>query len=364
MASDSPAELQRTLTRVGNALGADIGLYAANGALLASSGTAPPLDNDRYTMGQWRYSDDVNVFPLQDGRLLVADLNTFWQDGDRSKLGYLVLIAAVIGAAAYPVVRHLTRRLEALRAGVDKFGGGALDARVAVHGKDEVAAVAASFNQAAARIEQLVGAHRALLANASHELRSPLTRLRMAVDMYGAPAEDRHGKEILTNLGEIDELVDEILLASRLDHIGRLERSERLDLTALVAEECARHGVEATGERAEVRGDPRLLRRLARNLLANAARHGRPPIEVDIRVERSTVRLEVRDHGDGLPAGEEKRIFEPFYRPPGRAEAAGGWGLGLSLVKQIAELHGGEVRYRTPAGGGACFVVELPRFRG
>jgi two-component system OmpR family sensor kinase len=303
------------------------------------------------------------VVDLSDGRVLVAVVETPWDGRGRGALGYLALIAAVIGLAAYPVVRQLTRRLESLRAGVEQFGQGSLATRVPVHGRDEVAAVARSFNKAADRIERLVSAHRALLANASHELRSPVTRLRMAIDLYEKPQEGAARAEILQNLGEIDQLVDEILLASRLDHVQGLERPERLDLMALTAEECARHGIEASGETAEIKGDARLLTRLVRNLILNAMRHGKPPVEVDVRAAGKMVRLSVRDHGDGLPKGEEDRVFEPFYRPSGRSEAAGGWGLGLALVRQIAEHHGGTVRHETPAGGGACFVVEIPRVK-
>ncbi|TIQ69604.1 MAG: HAMP domain-containing protein, partial [Mesorhizobium sp.] len=139
---------------------------------------------------------------------------------------YLVLIAGVIGLAAFPVVRHLTRRLEALRQGVDRWGEGALETRVAVNGKDEVAAVAASFNRAAAQIERLLAAHRSLLANASHELRSPLARLRMAIDLHADGQSGPVRDEIVRDLAELDALVEEILLASRLDHIENLERVE------------------------------------------------------------------------------------------------------------------------------------------
>ena len=107
-------------------------------------------------------------------------------------------------------------------------------------------------------------------------------------------------------------------------------------------------------------GDARLLTRLTRNLVVNALRHGRPPVEVSVRASGDRVVLSVRDHGDGLPAGEETRVFDAFYRPAGRSEAAGGWGLGLALVRQIAEHHGGKVRAEAADGGGARFVVELP----
>ena len=147
----------------------------------------------------------------------------------------------MIGAAAYPVVRHLTRRLERLRQGVDQWGGGALGLRVPVTGNDEVAAVSRSFNAAADRIEHLVAAHRTLLANASHELRSPLARLRMAIDLYEQSPEERMKQEILQSLTELDSLVEEILLASRLDHVQKLDHAEPVDLLALAAEEGARY---------------------------------------------------------------------------------------------------------------------------
>lgn len=370
---DDPVFTQTTIERFAAAFDADIALYSADRRLLAAAGDAvppPPKRGERPPRKDRDDDDDDDhdkrpfVVDLSDGRVLVAVVETPWDGRGRGALGYLALIAAVIGVAAYPVVRQLTRRLESLRAGVEQFGQGSLATRVPVRGRDEVAAVAKSFNKAADRIERLVSAHRALLANASHELRSPVTRLRMAIDLYEKPQEGAARAEILQNLGEIDQLVDEILLASRLDHVQGLERPERLDLMALTAEECARHGIEASGAQAEIKGDARLLTRLVRNLILNAMRHGKPPVEVDVRAAGKMVRLSVRDHGDGLPKGEEDRVFEPFYRPSGRSEAAGGWGLGLALVRQIAEHHGGNVRHETPAGGGACFVVEIPSATG
>lgn len=358
--SDDPQDLQRMVERLGAAFDANLGLYGSDGQLIASSGQPPPLTEDMRERESWRFSPEMGVMPLKDGRVLVANFNHPWDDQERSALLYLAIIAVVIGAAAYPVVRHLTRRLEILRDGVRKFGEGALSARVPVDGKDEVAAVATSFNEAAGRIEKLVGAHRTLLANASHELRSPLARLRMAVDLLKDDPTGKKGEEVIANLNEIDELVEEILLASRLNHVRGLEKRTRVDLTALVAEECAQHNVEVSGSPIEVMGDARLLTRLVRNLVTNALRHGAPPVEVEIGRSGASAFINVRDHGAGLPPGEEARIFEAFYRPAGRSESAGGWGLGLALVQQIAELHGGSVRYERPRDNGAKFIVTLP----
>ncbi len=241
---------------------------------------------------------------------------------------------------------------------MERWGAGDLALRAAVAGRDEIAAVGQSFNRAADRIEALLAAHRSLLANASHELRSPLTRLGLAIELPG----ETPGRlaEIRRNLAELDQLIDEILLASRLDHLEALERRESVDLLALAAEEAARTAAAASGEPIEIAGDLRLLRRLVRNLLENAVKHGAPPVEIVVaRSSSGRPTITVRDRGPGIPDAERDRLFEPFHRPAGRGEAAGSWGLGLSLVRQIAERHGGSVRCESRPDGGSAFVVEL-----
>jgi signal transduction histidine kinase len=285
----------------------------------------------------------------------------------------LLLLFLGVAAGAYPVVRRLTRRLESLKGGVERFGAGALGQRVDASGRDEVAALGASFNQAAERIEALVRSHQSLLANASHELRSSLARLKMAVSLLedspdGAPRE-RLKSEIRTNIGELDALVEEVLLASRLDAQAVSPVSEPVDLIPIAAVEAAQVGAElqAALPTLTVNGDERLLRRALRNLLENARRYGDGG-EITLSAERvggvtPHAELRVCDRGPGVPEALRERIFEPFFRLPGHAEREGGIGLGLALVKQIAVRHRGSVRCeaRDPtAGGGSCFVLTLP----
>ncbi len=216
--------------------------------------------------------------------------------------------------------------------------------RVKEEGRDEVARLAASFNRAAARIEELVAAQKTLLANASHELRTPLARIRMAVELMKSGADPRRKRELERDIAELDALIDEILLASRLDAPDQ-HTTEEIDLLALAAEEVARYdAAELDGVPVTVRGDARLLRRLIRNLLENARRHGAPPIKVSLRTAGGTATLQVCDAGPGIPAPEREKVFEPFHR-----------GLGLSIVRRIARRHGGDVRCT-----GNCFVVSLP----
>ena len=273
----------------------------------------------------------------------------------------LVLLAVTIGLAAFPLVRQITRRLERLQHAVESLGAGDLSARVPVEGRDEVARLADSFNQAAGRIEQLVKANKALLANTSHELRTPLARIRLAVELLKESADPNRRAGLEQDIAELDWLVDEILLASRLDTVTDALDMQEVDLLALAAEECARYdAAQLEGAPGVIRADPRLLRRLLRNLLENAARHGMPPTQVRIERDSRTTTITVWDGGDGVPPAEFENVFRPFYQPSGGRRRNGSTGLGLSLVRQIARRHGGDARCAVMSDGRSSFVVTLP----
>lgn len=304
-----------------------------------------------------------------------------WRPESMGFVGMLVVMALAVALGTYPVVRWLTLRLERLQRGVERWGQGDLSVRLPAQGHDEVAFLAQRFNVAAERVQGLVQAHKALLANASHELRSPLARIRMGLELLDAPTGSpvdparvaAQRAEIARNIAELDQLIDEILLASRMDAADAppLHR-EWIDLTGLAAEECARSGgrLEVLAQ-PTVHGDARLLRRLLRNLLENAQRHGaRAPVsgqaDVALTLEPCQkegvphARVVVDDNGPGVPVAQRERIFEPFFRLAGASEREGGVGLGLALVKTIATRHGGTVRCEASPAGGARFVVELP----
>ncbi len=285
-----------------------------------------------------------------------------WPDGI-GLVALLVVLFIAVALGAFPVVRRLTRRLESLKQGVEAFGAGALHQRVAEDGRDEVAAVGASFNRAAGRIEALLRSHQSLLANASHELRSPLARLKMAVAMLedAAPAQrPALRREIDTNIGELDALVEEVLLASRLDASATIDLGQTVSLLGVAAEEALRTGAVVDGQDLLVKGDERLLRRAVRNLLENAQRYGGGEVQLQVRATPAGVLLQVCDRGPGVPESYRERIFEPFFRLPGHAEREGGVGLGLALVRQIALRHGGQVRCLPREGGGSSFELSLP----
>jgi signal transduction histidine kinase len=197
-----------------------------------------------------------------------------------------------------------------------------------------------------------------LLSNASHELRTPLSRIRLAIELFREHGDARYKAELERDIAELDLLIDEILLASRLDATRALPSSEPVDLLALVAEESARYDLMPTGDPVVVPGDPRLLRRLVRNLIENARRYGRPPLRLEVRADGDAAVLSVMDAGDGIPQAERERVFLPFQR---LGSESTGVGLGLALVRQIARLHGGDAVVAPRPDAQSCLEVTLPR---
>jgi signal transduction histidine kinase len=361
-ADASKAEQQAALEQLAANVRADVALFSADRTLLAAVGAPSPAPGAGRERGGWLWrwgGPPAGAIHLPDGRWLVARVPRGHRHGGAGVLFVFPLIALAVGVGAYPVVRRLTGRLERLQTGVESLGAGDLSARVKVEGHDEIARLAESFNRAADRIEQLVGAHKSLLANASHELRTPLTRIRMAVELMKESADPKRKRDLEHDIAELDALIDEILLASRLDAVRAREAEEEVDLLALASEECSRYDdAEVDGQPVTVRGDPRLLRRMIRNLLENAKRHGAPPTEVSVRRVDGGAELRVCDRGPGIPVAERELVFRPFYRFAGTRESSGA-GLGLALVRQIARRHGGDARYLGRDPTGSCFVVNL-----
>lgn len=367
-----PQELQDALERYGDAFRARITLRSADGTTLASTGgpLPPPVrgddDGPQFVPGE----PPVFTQRLADGReISMQPLRLRRGAPGPRALAALGAAALALALGAFLLSRRITRRLETLQSRVEALGEGDLTARVTVEGNDEVAKLAASFNRSAAQIERLVGAQRDTLAFASHELRSPLARLSMAIELIGREPRPEIVARARADIAELDELIEELLLASRLDADlkGDKRAQQAVDMLALAAEEAARVGAEVhwpdgRQDAAQVSGDARMLRRLLRNLLENARRYAAgTPVTVTLDPLPDGLRLRVEDAGPGVPQAEQARIFEPFYRPRGTAESGSGIGLGLALVRRIARHHGGDARYLPRSGGGACFEVELRR---
>ncbi len=300
-----------------------------------------------------------------DTRQAPPPIAAWWHPPYNNLLALLTFVALAVALGAYPVVRRLTQRLEKLQQGVESWGEGDLSHRIPAEGKDEVAFLAQRFNIAAERVQALLQSHKALLANASHELRSPLARIRMGLELMPSTGQNAAKEEIARNIHELDQLIDEILLASRLDASpNALGPLEPVELIGLLAEECARTQAEFDLPEGVssviVNGSSRLLRRAVRNLLENASRHGAGTVTLVLKLTASTAAICVQDQGPGVPTALRERIFEPFFRLPGASERDGGVGLGLALVRSIALRHAGQVRCTEGPAGGACFELVLP----
>lgn len=353
-------------------LDSDFGIWGPEGELVVRTTEAlepPPVDAE---LGWFHDSEGHGMrVRLEDGRWFIG----MPRHGDFGRglarfIFALVLLMLVMAAGCYLIARTITRRLETLRDGVDRWGAGDLGTRVAVQGRDEVAELAGTFNQAASRVAELMTQQRRVLAHASHELRSPLTRIRMALELLADPSitMERRAKLVVdteTDIQELDELVGDVLLAARLEDSEQPKRFESVALEPLLREEALRVGAKLTATPTSIEGNPRMLRRLFRNLFENAKRYGEgAAIEARLEADGSHVRIVVADAGPGIAESERERVFEPFYRAEGHREGEdGGVGLGLSLVRQIAEHHGGSVRYEANARGGSRFQVRLPRGR-
>lgn len=360
-----------------------------SGALIGRGTRPPPPPGEEEEAAQprppARFQGLEIPAQLSDGQTVTVQLprppRPVWRQPPFGFLWTLALVAIAVALATYPIIRHLTRRLETLQRSVEKWGEGDLSVRAEVRGGDEIAFLARRFNHSAERIEALVASHKSLLANASHELRSPLTRIRMGLALMDDSVDEDLREELSRSIVELDQLIDEILLSSRLDaQVADLGTFVPVDLAALAAEECSRLQIDLLqAAPAEVSGLPRLLRRLLRNLLENALRYGQSKashqgddmarqddaVSVTLgQLPGGRVEFRVNDRGPGVPDDQKARIFEPFYRLPGASERNGGVGLGLALVKSIAERHGGQVHCEDRPGGGASFVVRLPALRG
>ena len=357
-----PQALQASLARLVVAPIRGLAMFDRQGVRLAAAGDAARLDGSALTAsGHDHMMSTLRAIPLDDGRVVLV---RFQSDALQFHLRGLVmigLIALAVALGTYPVSRQITRRLERLADTVDRFGKGDRAVRAPVSGRDEVSILASRFNGMADRVANLLDAHRRMLANASHELRSPLARIRMAVELFTSDPRPELLHGMRSDCAEIDGQIEEILLASKLETVDIARPRDSVDLEALVAEECSRLDVPFHTVPADVRGDARLLRRLLRNLLENAIKYGGKGVDARLSIDAGGARIvQVGDRGPGIAESERERIFEPFYRPANTAESGNGWGLGLALVRQIADHHHGSVRCAAREGGGCLFEVTLP----
>jgi two-component system sensor histidine kinase CpxA len=264
----------------------------------------------------------------------------------------------------YLLARHITAPVVHLRAATSRFSGGDLSARITMPGvlqrPDEIGGLARDFNQMAARIETLLTAQRRLVADVSHELGSPVTRLGLAVSLMRRRLDPESRAPLARMQRELERLnamIAQLLMLSRLESLHHAPPMESIDLSALIQEVARDADFEATSVDRTVRltecaacslcGAPDLVRSAVENVVRNAVKYTEPKTQVSIRLERMNgdATVIVEDQGPGVPSEALDHMFEPFYRvDEARDRRTGGSGLGLAIAKQIVTLHGGTIR--------------------
>lgn len=278
----------------------------------------------------------------------------------------LVIVAVVLTAHAF--LRHLLRPLRILSDGVARFGAGELDVQVPRTTRDEFGRLTEAFNLMVRRVRDMIGARESLLIDVSHELRSPLTRMKVTLEFL--PADEQRAR-LAEDIADMERMVTELLELERL-RLRRGIETTRQDVMPLLREVAERFRdtppgvrVVSTAREILVDVDGEKVRTVLRNLVENAVKYSLPEsrqVEIAAVVNADTVVVRVTDDGVGIPESDAERVFEPFFRVDrSRSKSTGGYGLGLSICKRVMEAHGGSIVLERPAGRGASFVLAFPK---
>lgn len=334
----------------------------------ASAGEAPAAASDKIGWRRGRFFVEVNQ---SHGRFLIATDFKQGQEGHGIFLALLIGMVSAILTGAYFAIRRLLSPLKSLTAAVERMGRGELGHQVSVCTRDELGDLARSFNSMSTGLKEMVRSREQLLLDVSHELRSPLTRIKVALEMS---PEGTARESIRDDVGEMETMIAEILETARLDSANGKLHLEPLDLGALVAEAVADADIRAPGARLaapplpggpSIKADRARVRKVLANVLDNAVKFsqaGNVPVEVRVEEGISEVTVTVKDRGVGIPGAELSRLFEPFYRVDrSRSRETGGYGLGLSLCKRIMEAHGGRISIASREGEGTEVSLVFPK---
>ena len=276
-------------------------------------------------------------------------------------LGWGVLALALSLLSAYFIVSRLNRPLRALATSAAAIGKGKTPEPLSESGPEEIRTLSHAFNEMSRDLARLDADRALILAGVSHDLRTPLSRLRLGLEMSGADPQLKDG--MTADIEEMDRIINQFLDFARTD--GG-EPPQRADLTAIaseVAEHYRRHGRSVATELATV---PQLhlqtmaMRRVVLNLVDNALRYGEKDVGIAVRTDNGSVVLAVSDRGPGIPASEVERLKRPFTRLEAARSDKGGAGLGLAIVERVARAHGGNLQLLPRPGGGLLAEIRLP----
>jgi signal transduction histidine kinase len=275
----------------------------------------------------------------------------------------------VVVVVAHAVLRRLLRPLRSLGEGVAQLAEGQLDVSLPTRTRDEFGVLTDAFNRMVGRVREMIRSRDRLLLDVSHELRSPLTRLKVALELLPG-GETRKG--MAADVAEMELMIAELLELERLRD-GSGIRPSRQDVVPLLREVVDDFGgrppgvlfIGADDEAVPLEIDAPRIRTVLRNVLENATKYALPdsrPVELSLADRGDVVEIRVADDGPGIPEEDIASVFEPFFRVDrSRSKKTGGYGLGLSICRRIVEAHGGSIAVENRAGRGATFVLRLPK---
>jgi signal transduction histidine kinase len=282
-------------------------------------------------------------------------------------LAAMAVIMGLILGASYFYIRHILKPLQTLKTGVDEVGAGKLDHRIPEAGPGELRDLAQAFNAMAERLDGLLQSKEQLLLDVSHELRSPITRLKVQLEFLD-DAEMR--KSLSSDVMEMETMVSTLLESGRLRHAAAALNLKTVNMGDLIRSVISEFkdrlpGVvlgPLVGE--SVKADPEKMRTVLRNLVDNGLKHSAeegPAVSISMAQQPNRLEIVVEDRGEGIPEAALPHLCEPFYRPDiSRSRETGGYGLGLSLCKAIIDAHGGTIALVSKLGDGTRVTVTIP----
>lgn len=385
-----PESIPQRLKELSDQLGWDI-VYWRHGRLVYSSIPEPPSFNrlslpppGRRSEIYWRRFRSPEVVqdlrPRQPGSaVLWMKLNfTAFHGPLRGILLSLGLILAFLAILIIPLIRYLLRPYQDLQQSIEHLSNGDFEPRLDAEKYPAFQELVSSFNHMQARLQKLLHQKQRLVADVSHELRSPLTRMRLALELLNEKdlADEGLVKRAIGDIQELDQIIDDVLEISRLQLHDMPLKKEDVNLVLVLFEVVEQFqdlleqqglslDVEMPDDNVMLRVDPRLMKRLWVNLFSNLSKYVPGPGQVDLSLvqQEESIRMRLRDRGPGISPEALPHIFTPFYREDrSRSRRTGGVGLGLAIVGEIAHAHGGEIRATLPddGEGGVCFELSLP----
>ena len=305
----------------------------------------------------------------ESGRFVFGLDKSFELDPERKRLVIILLsLLTLILAGAFLSIRWILKPVRWLNQGVREVSRGNLKYRIPLKRSDELRDLAAAFNDMTARIRDMLHTKEQLLLDVSHELRSPLTRVKVALEFMP----DGQAKESITgDVAEMEKMINEILETARMHHLHGKLKVERVLLTDLLKDVISEFENQSPGVQAAdiptgtaIKVDPEQIKTVFKNVLTNAVKYSNPdsePVRISLKSRPPNIVVQIADNGIGIPADELPFIFEPFYRvDKSRTKDTGGYGLGLSLCKTIMEAHGGRIEIDSTLDVGTTVTLVFP----